>query len=184
MESVDYRRISSQNLKEFLGSCARLIYQVGDDCDRVGSCLDNGPAILPGNSADRHQGLRRQFADLAKALQSDYRVWIVLAPRSENRTDGDVIDRGLVGDPQLFGVVGRNSNPRSLTTMRAAWGERSSCPTCTPSQPAATHRSARSLRNRVNSGRQNAFQFPRLREDVTRTTTFVTKLQKRDTAGH
>ena len=111
MESVDYRRISSQNLKEFLGSCARLIYQVGDDCDRVGSCLDNGPAILPGNSADRHQGLRRQFADLAKALQSDYRVWIVLAPRSENRTDGDVIDRGLVGDPQLFGIVGRNSNP-------------------------------------------------------------------------
>ena len=114
-------------LRSGFGVAVWTIQQVGDDSDAVGTSVNDGETVRPGNPANRHQRLSRKFPCPLDAFEPHHRIRISLAARRKDWADGNVVGIGSVRGTDLVGVVCRDSSQRSGPMIcRTAAGERSS----------------------------------------------------------
>ncbi len=138
--------------------------------------------IYPGNPADRHQRLAGQIPRAAHAFEANHRIRIRFARSRKDRPDGQIVrwtsyrPRAVVRDCAWK----RRASDSGPMIVRADSGDRSSCPTCTPSKSAARQRSARSFMISSDVVCHTRFlQFPRLLQHLPRVARLVAVLQKR-----
>ena len=119
------------------------------DGDPLGAGRERRRRRWPARSRRSRRTGRRAGRRVADQLEPDRRP-SRLGRRRVDRPDADVVDAGVAGRVDLRRAVRREPDePLGPTSSRACATGVSSCPTWTPSAPAASTRSGRSLR--INS---------------------------------
>ena len=153
-----------QQPREFFSCLGGRTQKVGYHRDGIGSSFDHRTRIRPGDAADGYQRLPGRCAGSAQSVQPDHGIRVLLGGCGEDRPEGDVVSGPASASCNCSKLwVDTPRIPFGPSTVRAPSGDRSSWPTCTPSKPAARHRSARSFMiNLTTSSLESTANFTRV----------------------